>query len=52
MTVYRSGYRIRALEAFHTLRRNMISEFGLEPSRKSTSYQAALPSIPRWTRWR
>jgi SARP family transcriptional regulator, regulator of embCAB operon len=43
VALYRSGYRIRALEAFHELRHNMISEFGLEPSLKLRTYhQAAL----------
>jgi SARP family transcriptional regulator, regulator of embCAB operon len=32
IALYRSGHRIRALEAFHRLRHNMLGEFGLEPS--------------------
>jgi DNA-binding SARP family transcriptional activator len=34
IALYRSGYRIRALEAFHRLRHSMLNEFGLEPSLK------------------
>jgi len=32
IALYRSGHRIRALEAFRQLRNNMLAEFGLEPS--------------------
>lgn len=34
IALYRSGYRIRALEVFHQLRHNMLNEYGLEPSPK------------------
>lgn len=47
IALYRSGYRARALEAFHLLRRDMVSEFGLEPSPKLHQYyQAVLMSDP------
>lgn len=31
VALYRSGYRVRALEAFHRVRQDMLTEFGLEP---------------------
>jgi DNA-binding SARP family transcriptional activator len=34
IALYRSGYRIRALEVFHQLRHTMLTELGLEPSPK------------------
>jgi SARP family transcriptional regulator, regulator of embCAB operon len=47
IALYRSGYRARALEAFHRLRTDMVSEFGLEPSPKLHQYyQAVLTSDP------
>ncbi len=47
IALYRSGYRARALEAFHRLRKDMVSEFGLEPSPKLHQYyQAVLTSDP------
>jgi DNA-binding SARP family transcriptional activator len=47
IALYRSGHRARALEAFHRLRRDMVSEFGLEPSPKLHQYyQAVLTSDP------
>lgn len=47
IALYRSGYRIRALEAFHRLRHNMISEFGLEPTPKLRElHQAVLTLDP------
>jgi DNA-binding SARP family transcriptional activator len=47
IALYRSGYRIRALEAFHRLRHSMLSEFGLEPSpRLKELHQAVLTLDP------
>ncbi|KAA2262579.1 AfsR/SARP family transcriptional regulator [Solihabitans fulvus] len=47
IALYRSGYRVRALEAFHQLRKDMITEFGVEPSPKLHQYyQAVLTSDP------
>jgi len=47
IALYRSGYRIRALEAFHRLRHNMLNEFGLEPSPKLKEvHQAVLTLDP------
>ncbi|MFC0861585.1 BTAD domain-containing putative transcriptional regulator [Sphaerimonospora cavernae] len=47
IALYRSGYRIRALEAFHRLRHNMLTEFGLEPSsRLKELHQAVLTLDP------
>jgi DNA-binding SARP family transcriptional activator len=47
IALYRSGYRARALEAFHRLRKDMLDEFGLEPSpRLHRYYQAVLTSNP------
>lgn len=45
IALYRSGYRIRALEAFHKLRHNMIQEFGLEPSVKLQKYHQAVLAL-------
>lgn len=43
IALYRSGYRIRALEAFHRLRHNLLNSFGLEPSpRLKKLHQAVL----------
>ena len=42
VALYRSGNRTRALEVFHTIRRSMISELGLEPSRKLLTLQQAI----------
>nr|MDT0660590.1 AfsR/SARP family transcriptional regulator [Micromonospora sp. DSM 115978] len=42
VALYRSGYRIRALEAFHTLRSNMLAKFGLQPSPKMKEIHRAL----------
>jgi DNA-binding SARP family transcriptional activator len=47
VALYRSGYRARALTAFHRLRTDMVSKFGLEPSPKlHQCYQAVLTSDP------
>lgn len=47
IALYRSGYRERALEAFHRLRKDMVGRFGLEPSPKLHQYyQAVLASDP------
>ncbi|SER24687.1 AfsR/SARP family transcriptional regulator [Actinokineospora terrae] len=47
IALYRSGHRIRALEAFHRLRHNMLAEFGLEPSpRLKELHQAVLTLDP------
>jgi SARP family transcriptional regulator, regulator of embCAB operon len=47
IALYRSGYRNRALEAFHRLREDMVGSFGLEPSPKLHQYyQAVLTSDP------
>jgi len=47
IALYRSGYRARALEAFHRLRKEMVGRFGLEPSPKLHQYyQAVLTSDP------
>lgn len=47
IALYRSGYRIRALEAFHTLRSSMLAEFGLQPSPKLKElHQAVLTLDP------
>lgn len=45
IALYRSGYRIRALEAFHKLRHNMLTEFGLEPSLKLKKYHQAVLTL-------
>jgi DNA-binding SARP family transcriptional activator len=45
MALYRSGYRIRALEAFHRLRHNMLNEFGLEPSPKLKNLHQAMLTL-------
>ncbi|WP_158852603.1 AfsR/SARP family transcriptional regulator [Saccharothrix deserti] len=45
IALYRSGYRVRALEAFHKLRHNMINEFGLEPSLKLKKYHQAVLTL-------
>ncbi len=45
IALYRSGYRIRALEAFHKLRHNMLNEFGLEPSLKLKQYHQAVLAL-------
>lgn len=51
IALYRSGYRARALEAFHRLRKDMVGRFGLEPSPKlHRYYQAVLTSDPRLDR--
>jgi DNA-binding SARP family transcriptional activator len=48
IALYRSGYRTRALEVFHTLRGEMIRRFGLEPSPKLHHYyQAVLTCDPK-----
>lgn len=47
VALYRSGFRTRALEAFHRLREDMVGRFGLEPSPKlHQHYQAMLASDP------
>jgi DNA-binding SARP family transcriptional activator len=47
IALYRSGYRARALEAFHRLRQDMVGRFGLEPSPKLHQYyHAVLTSDP------
>lgn len=47
IALYRSGYRARALETFHRLRKDMVRRFGLEPSPKLHHYyQAVLTSDP------
>jgi DNA-binding SARP family transcriptional activator len=47
VALYRSGHRIRALEAFHCLRHDMLDEFGLEPSpRLKALHQAVLTADP------
>lgn len=47
IALYRSGYRVRALEAFHRLRHNLRNEFGLEPSPKLKElHQAVLTEDP------
>lgn len=47
IALYRSGHRARALEAFHRLRKDMVDEFGLEPSPKlHRYYEAVLTSDP------
>jgi SARP family transcriptional regulator, regulator of embCAB operon len=47
IALYRSGYRIRALDAFHRLRHNMLHERGLEPSPALKKFhQAVLTSDP------
>ena len=45
IALYRSGYRMRALEAFHTLRHNMLYEFGLEPSLRIKEYHQAVLTL-------
>jgi DNA-binding SARP family transcriptional activator len=45
VALYRSGYRIRALEAFHKLRHDMLNEFGLEPSLKLKKYHQAVLAL-------
>lgn len=45
IALYRSGYRIRALEAFHRLRQNMLNEFGLEPSPKLKEFHQAVLTL-------
>lgn len=45
IALYRSGYRIRALEAFHRLRHNMLHEFGLEPSSKLKEFHQAVLTL-------
>ncbi len=48
LALYRSGYRTRALEAFHRLRKDMAGTFGLDPSpRLHWYYHAVLTSDPR-----
>lgn len=48
IALYRCGYRSRALEAFHRLRKDMVGTFGLDPSPKLHQfYQAVLTSDPR-----
>ena len=47
IALYRSGYRVRALEAFHKIRHNMLHELGLEPSlRLRKCHQAVLTLDP------
>jgi DNA-binding SARP family transcriptional activator len=47
IALYRSGYRVRALEAFHRLRHNLRNEYGLEPSPKLKElHQAVLTEDP------
>ncbi|MEU8274485.1 AfsR/SARP family transcriptional regulator [Microbispora bryophytorum] len=47
IALYRSGYRARALDAFHRLRKDMVGRFGLEPSPGlHRYYQAVLTSDP------
>nr|MDT0660597.1 AfsR/SARP family transcriptional regulator [Micromonospora sp. DSM 115978] len=51
IALYRSGYRGRALDAFHRLRKDMVRRFGLEPSPKlHRYYQAVLTSDPKLDR--
>ncbi|MEU6425498.1 AfsR/SARP family transcriptional regulator [Microbispora sp. NPDC046973] len=45
IALYRSGYRIRALEAFHGLRHNMLTEFGLEPSPRLKEFHQAVLTL-------
>jgi DNA-binding SARP family transcriptional activator len=45
LALYRSGYRIRALEAYHQLRHDMLTEFGLEPSPKLKAFHQALLTV-------
>ncbi|MEZ0073059.1 BTAD domain-containing putative transcriptional regulator [Planotetraspora sp. GP83] len=45
IALYRSGYRIRALEAFHRLRHNMLTEFGLEPSPRLKEFHQAVLTL-------
>lgn len=45
IALYRSGYRIRALEAFHRLRHNMLYELGLEPSPKLKKFHQAVLAL-------
>jgi DNA-binding SARP family transcriptional activator len=42
IALYRCGYRARALEAFHRLRKDMVSKFGLEPSPRLQQYYRAV----------
>lgn len=47
IALYRSGYRARALGAYHRLYKDMVGRFGLEPSPKLHHYyQAVLTSDP------
>lgn len=47
LALYRSGRRTGALEAFHTLRRSLIEEYGIEPCpRLQKLHQAVLASDP------
>ncbi|MER6105667.1 AfsR/SARP family transcriptional regulator [Streptomyces sp. NPDC001832] len=45
IALYRSGYRIRALELFHKLRRNLLDEFGLEPSPKLKEFHQSVLTL-------
>ncbi|MGW9495871.1 AfsR/SARP family transcriptional regulator [Streptomyces prasinus] len=45
IALYRSGYRIRALELFHKLRRDLLDEFGLEPSAKLKEFHQSVLTL-------
>jgi SARP family transcriptional regulator, regulator of embCAB operon len=45
IALYRSGYRIQALEAFHTLRHSMLYDLGLEPSPKPKQLHQAMLAL-------
>jgi DNA-binding SARP family transcriptional activator len=45
LALYRSGYRIKALEAFHKLRHNLRDEFGLEPSLELKRFHQAVLTL-------
>jgi DNA-binding SARP family transcriptional activator len=42
VALYRSGYRTRALEVFHRLRKDMVGRFGLDPTPKLHHYYRAV----------
>lgn len=45
IALYRSGYRIRALEFFHKLRRDLLNEFGLEPCPKLKEFHQSVLTL-------
>lgn len=45
IALYRSGYRIEALEAFHKLRHDLRDEFGLEPSLELRRFHQAVLTL-------